>query len=113
MCRIRAQRHNLLGQILRKEHLACADRLVTHNRSIRTNYPVGVDLDVDVKGALDVEAREYRLHFHHAVGICGPHAAEPSTVAGVEIKARSEGLVEGGNELEEWDVGVKRIEGGV
>lgn len=60
--------------------------------------------------ALDVEAREDALHLHHAVGVRGPHAAQPGRVAGVEVEVWTDGLVEGGDELFEGGVGVVSVE---
>ncbi len=110
MRRIRLQRHNLLGQILRKEHLPRRDRVIADNRPVRSNHPVGVHLSVDVDRALDVEAREDGLHLHHAVGVRGPHSAEPGRVACVEVEVWADGLVEGGDELFERSVGVVGVE---
>lgn len=44
-----------------------------------------VDLDVDVDGTVNVEAREDGLHLHHAVDIGGPHAAQEGGVVGVQV----------------------------
>lgn len=72
---VRLQRHDLLLQVLVEVHLTRADQVARRDSAVVVEGPVGVDLDVDVNGALDIEAGEDGLHLHHAVGVGRPHSA--------------------------------------
>lgn len=83
---VRLHSHNLLLQVLIEVHLTGADQVPRGDGAVVVEGPVGVDLDVDVDRALDVEAGEDGLHLHHAVGVGRPHRAQPGRVVGVQIR---------------------------
>lgn len=99
--------HDLLRQGLVEVDLAGRGNVAGADGAVLVQRPVRVGLDVDVDGALDVEAREDGLHLHDTLAISGPLAAQPGGVVGVEIRGANlkVGNVELGQELGESSVG--------
>lgn len=86
--------HDLLAEGLVEEELAGADNVGGDDGAVAANGPVGVDLSMNVNGALDVEAGEDGLHLHDAVGVGGPDAAEPGSGVGVQVQVGADSDVE-------------------
>lgn len=82
---VRVERHDLRGQRLVEVDLASRGNVTGADGTVAVQGPVRVGLDVDVDGALDVEAGEDGLHLHDALGVGGPLAAQPGGVVGVEV----------------------------
>lgn len=69
---VRLERNDLLGQVLSGEDLAGRDGVGRRDGAVGAHDPVVVDLDVDMDGALDVEAGEDGLELGDAVLVGRP-----------------------------------------
>lgn len=125
---VRLERDDLLGQVLSGEDLAGRDGVGRRDGAVGAHDPVVVDLDVDVDGALDVEAGEDGLELGDAVLVGRPlrssargresngdieayHSAQERGVVGVQVVA--DGGVELVQQLFERRVRAQAREAGV
>lgn len=103
---IRLQRHDLLLEGFVEVQLAGADCVAVGHGAVAAEGPVGVDLDVDVDGSLDVEAwsvsnapaqgcrkercmritRKNGLHLRHAILVRRPHTTQKGSTIRMQIR---------------------------